>query len=239
MRKLNQILTVLIIAAGVILAFKLVQWKKAANLSPSLNGEEPEANFQELSDTDFSSADPNMSEEALNKQKKQYNQAAEKLKEDPFDFEANMQKAGVLYFLNEYEKAIIIYEKLGELRPKNFLSFKGLGDSLSQIHRFAEAEESYLKTLENNSYEYNTYMALAEIYRYHLKDDKVKITKFYEDGIKNLGENRFGLIQSYASQLEEWGEYNKALAEWKIVSEEFPDNSPIKDKIKEIENKLK
>lgn len=237
MRKLTQIITFLIIAAAAVLAFKFAGLKKAANNTPNNSNNAEGLDFQALSNIDFSNIDPKMPEEVVNKQKEQYNQAAEKLKQDPFDFEANMQKASVLYFFDEYEKAIIIYKKLGELRPKNYLSFKGLGDCLSQLHKFTEAEKAYLKTLENNPYEYNTYLALAEIYRYHIKDNREKIVKFYEDGIKNLGENRLGLIQAYASQLEEWGEYKKSLEQWKIVSEEFPDNQPIKDKIKELEKK--
>jgi len=231
MEKLNKILTVAIVVVIVMLGFQSVKFAK--NWKENRQTKQ-EFEFQILSNTNFANVDPNMPEEVLKSQKEKYNQAMEKLKEDPFDFEANMIKAGVLYFLNEYEKAIIIYEKLGELRPKNFLSFKGLGDSLSQLHKFAEAESAYLKTINNNSHELNAYLALAEIYRYHIKDNKEKIRKFYEDGIKNLGSDRFSLIQNYASQLEEWGEYEKALEQWKAVLEEFPDNEAIKLKVRHL-----
>jgi len=178
--------------------------------------------LQTSSDIDFADFAESVPENILDKQKEKYNNAIEKLKEDPNDFEANMQKASVLYFLNEYEKAIIVYQKLAKLRPKSYLPFKGLGDCYSQIKDYAEAEKAYLKTIENNPYQSTYYISLAEIYRYHLKDNREKIEEFYQKGIKKLGSNRFNLIQAYASQLEEWGEDKKALEQWKLVLENFP-----------------
>jgi len=233
MKNWNKILIFAIIIVIVGLGyqtFKLVQYKNAEKQ----NAQEYE--FQVLSNTNFSDVDPNMPEEILNMQKEKYNTAMEKLVNDPFDFEANINKASVLYALNEFEKAILIYKKMGEIKPKNFLSFKGLGDCYAKLKNYPEAEKSYLKTLENNPHELNTCLALAEIYRYHLKDDQDKILKFYENSIKNLGDNRFNLIQTYAEQLEEWGYFNKALEQWEIVLEEFPDNEPIKSKVKKLKS---
>lgn len=195
--------------------------------------------FQKSTDTDFSSVDPNMPEEVLNRLKENYNNAQEKLKEDQYDHDANIIKANVLYQIKEYEKAIIIYKKLGELNSGDYLSFKSLGDVYYAQKEYEKSEEAYLTAIKNNAYNPNVYAQLAEIYRYHLTDNKEKIKNFYEDGIEKLGTNRFNLIQSYAGYLEYIEEYQNSIEQWKIVSEEFPGNQAIKDKIKELEAKLK
>ncbi|TRZ77484.1 hypothetical protein D4R87_02665 [bacterium] len=233
MKKLNKILTIGIIIAVITSGYQLI--KLTQNNSEN-NQNVQKYEFQTLSDIDFSSVDQNIPKEILNKQQERYAKAIDKLENSPLDFEANMEKASVLYSFNEFEKAILIYEKMGEIKPKNFLSPKGMGDCYSKLKRYPEAEEAYLKTLENNTHELNTYLALAEIYRYHLKDDQSKILKFYENGIKNLGDNKFNLVQTYAEQLEEWGYFNKALEQWEIVLEEFPDNEPIKSKVKKLKS---
>ena len=195
--------------------------------------------FQKSTDTDFSNVDLNMPEEVLNRLKENYNNAQEKLKEDQYDHEANIIKANVLYQIKEYEKAIIIYKKLGELNPSDYLSFKSLGDVYYAQKEYEKSEEAYLTAIKNNPYNPNVYSQVSELYRYHLTDNEDKAKKFYEEGIEKLGSNRFNLIQSYADYLEDIEEYQNSIEQWKIVSEEFSDNQAIKDKIKELENKLK
>ena len=196
-------------------------------------------NFQKSTDTDFSKVDPNISEEVLNKLKEEYNSAQKKLKEDQFDYDANITKASILYRIKEYDKAVIIYKKLGELKPDDYTSFKSLGDVYYAQKKHKEAEQAYLVAIKNNPYNPSPYLQLAEVYKYYFTDDENKIKKFYEDGIAKLGVNRFSLIQSYADYLEHIGEDKNAIEQWKIVSEEFPDNQAIKDRIKKLENELK
>ena len=200
--------------------------------------EETNVSFQELTNTDFSNIDPNMPEEVLNKLKENYSNVQEKLEEDQFDYDANMIKANILYQIKEYDKAVIVYQKLGELNSGDYASFKSLGDVYYAQKKYEEAEQAYLMAIKNNAFNPNVYSQLSDIYTYHLKDNKEGIKKFYENGIEKLGVNRFNLIQSYASYLESIGETENSIEQWKIISEEFPDNQPIKDKIIELEGKL-
>ncbi len=231
---IGPVIVMLILAAVIFSVYYLKNEVKAPEEIKTINSE-----FQKSTDTDFSKADPNMPEEVLNKLKESYNSAKKILKENQYDLNANIIKANILYQTKEYEKAIVIYEKLGELNPGDYLSFKSLGDVYYTQKEYKKAEEAYLTAIKNNPRNPNVYSQLSEIYEYHLRGDAEKIEKFYQDGIENLGSNRFNLIQSYASYLENIGEYKKSIEQWKIIFEQFPDNQPIKDKIKELETKLK
>lgn len=206
--------------------------------SPPVQDIKEGRSFQSSTDTDFSKVDPNMPKNILDKIKTTYESAKERLTDDPYAFGPNMEKAGALYSVREYEKAVIIYKKLGELKPENFISFRALGGAYVALKKYPEAEQAYLVAIKNDLTELQSYMALADIYTNSLKGDKDKIQKFYEDGIRNLGSNGYSLIKSYATYLESIGEYTKSIDQWRIVSKEFPDDQAVKEKITELENKL-
>jgi len=214
-------------------AFLLLFYPKSEIKAPE------ELDWQKLTEADFSKADLAMPKDVLDRIRENYEKAQEKLEKNPYDYEANMQKAAALYALKEYGKAEIIYKKLSELYPDKYLPFKSLGDVYTQEKRYKEAEAYYLKAIEKNPYNPQNYESLADIYRYHLKGDRLKIEKFYQNGIKKLGNNRFPLVQSYASYLEDIGETEKALEQWKILAEEFPSNQSIKEKVRELESEVK
>ena len=196
-------------------------------------------NFQELSNTDFSNVDSEMPEESLDNIKEVYSDIQEKLEIDPLDYDANIVKANILYRTKEYDKAILVYQKLVELKPDDYTAYKSMGDVYYAQKKYEEAESAYLTAVKNNAYNPTVYSKLAELYKYHLTDDKDGIKKFFEDGIQNLGANRFNLIQSYGDYLEYIGEIENSITQWKIVSAEFSDNQPIKDRITELEGRLK
>jgi len=196
-------------------------------------------NFQELSNTDFSNVDSEMPEESLDNIKEVYFDIQEKLEIDPLDYDANIVKANILYRTKEYDKAILVYQKLAELNPDDYATYKSMGDVYYAQKKYEEAESAYLTALKNNAHNPTVYSQLAELYKHHLTDDNNGIKKFFEDGIENLGVNRFNLIQAYADYLEYIGEIENSITQWKIVSAEFPDNQPIKDRITELESRLK
>jgi len=228
--KKKPIVAIVLIIFLAIISYWAISYNKGAS-------ESPEPSFQELSDTDFSNVDPNMPDEVLESIKNNYNNAQEVLNNDQYNLEANMRKANTLYQVKEYDKAIIIYQKMGELNPNNSASFKALGDVYYAQMNYEQAESMYLTAIKNAPGAPEAYSQLAEIYRYHLNGDEEKIKKFFEDGIGKLGINRYSLIQTYASYLEDIGDLENAIAQWKAVSMDFPDNQEIRDRIVELEEK--
>lgn len=194
--------------------------------------------FRKSTKVDFSVEHPEISAESLESMKEDYTRAEEILAKDAYNFDANMTKAEILFQTGDYEKALIVYEKLAKLNSSDSRPFKAMGDVYFNQGKYDEAESMYLTAIEKDAHNLKAYKQLSEIYRYYKKDDKAKIEKFYQDGINNLGDDKFAIVQSYAYYLEDIGEYERAIEQLKHILIVFPDEEETKNKIAELQVKL-
>jgi|GEM_PF-6993713 tetratricopeptide (TPR) repeat protein len=186
--------------------------------------------FESVVNTDLDEGD-------LEKLRGEYDQIESDLSKNGYNLEANLKKAEILRVMEEYDKAFAIYTKMTEIYPEDSRAFKGIGDIYFTRREYVASEAPYLQAIKLDAKNTEAYTQLARAYRYFEKDNG-KISKFYEDGIKALGDDKDALVNLYAKHLERIGEYGKAAEQWKILLEKMPDDVDIQNTIAELEAKM-
>ena len=83
---------------------------------------------------------------------------------------------------NNFEKAVLYYEKALKLNSQDPRLYFLLGTALSQLKNYAEAEHFLLKSLHENPYNQSTYQNLAKLYK---ETDNIDAAKsIYEKAIE-------------------------------------------------------
>lgn len=134
--------------------------------------------------------------------------------------------------LAAYEVGI---EKFGS---KNILFYLNAGNLAEQLEDYTKAETYFKKAIEISSADETGYLELADLYSYKMKKDKIEVVKVYESGMKVMM-NPISLIYARGSYLRRVGDYKNALADYKVMVENYPSNAGYKEIVQEIEAKIK
>lgn len=134
--------------------------------------------------------------------------------------------------LEAYEAGI---EKFGQ---KNILFYLNGGKLAERLGDYAKAELYFQKAIEISPADESGYLYLVDLYSYKLNRPKEEILKVFEEGVKKMV-NSIPLIAGRASYLRRVGDYKMALEDYKILSENYPNNQGYKEVIKELEEAIK
>jgi len=194
-------------------------------------------NYRKSTEADFpSSEDLHTTEENMGQLQSDYDAAQETLKDDPYNLDANIKKAQVLSFLEEYDKALTIYVKMSEMHPGDSRPFKGAGDIYFTQRKYAEAKEAYQKAINIDPKNAEAYIQMARLYAYLDAGNEEK-DKFYRESIEKVGEgSQATMINYYAKYLESVGDYDKAIEQLKVLLQKTPDDNKIRGEIERLDD---
>lgn len=138
-----------------------------------------------------------------------------------------------------FQKALEVYEAgIEKFGQKNILFYLNGGKLAERLEDYEKAEKYYKKAIEISSADENGYLYLVDLYSYKMNKSKEDVLKVFEEGQKKMM-NSVLLIAGRASYLRRIGDYEMALKDYQLLSENFPDNQGYKIIIAELEQLLK
>lgn len=143
---------------------------------------------------------------------------------------------GELFFkksLDAYEYGI---KKFGK---QNILFYLNGGKLAERIDENAKAEKYYKEAIKLSPADESGYLYLADLYSYKMFKSKEDVVRIYSLGIDSQMVNTIPLVAARASYLRRIGDWNGALADYRVLLENFPSNQGFKDIIVELEAAIK
>jgi len=121
----------------------------------------------------------NLSAEVLSILNKNISDLSSELKKDSKNTDSWLA-LGIQYkIVGDYEAARDAFAYAGWIGQNLFVPFYNLGDLYnSSLKDYPKSEENYLRAIENNPQYIQSYVGLAELYRYSM-NDKVSAKKYY------------------------------------------------------------
>jgi tetratricopeptide (TPR) repeat protein len=123
-------------------------------------------------------------------------------------------EAGKAYYLaDEYEKAIAEYEKALEIRG-DMVVYTSLYTLYKTLEDYEAAESNLVLALEANPVISQNWVELANLERYFLGNDEVKIRAIFEEGLQattGIVKPHVDVRTNYASYLEDIGDFAGAI----------------------------
>ncbi|PIR92479.1 hypothetical protein COU01_01335 [Candidatus Falkowbacteria bacterium CG10_big_fil_rev_8_21_14_0_10_44_15] len=138
-----------------------------------------------------------------------------------------------------YQKSLAVYQEGIKLfGEKNVLVYWNAGKVAEYLEDYNLAESYYRQSIAiSPSYE-DPYRNLADLYRFKMNKDPKDIIAVYDEGMEATAGNA-SLFLDKCSYLRLSANYAEALACYKILSKNYPDNSGYKEVIQELESKIK
>ena len=170
-------------------------------------------------------------------QKTIYEEAKNKLMENPEDYESLLNLARLKQDLLDHEGAITMYQNLREKKPDDVIPLNNLGTIYYNQKKYEEAEEMYLAIFEITPKWTNSYRELTNIYRYHLKDKKEEIEPLLLNGIEKYPEMEadfIGLLAVYYDEIVPNKE--KAIEYYEKLIALYPGNNNFEERLEELKN---
>lgn len=135
-------------------------------------------------------------------------------------FSQSEQLAKNYFDRGEFEKALIIYEKLVEEDPGNSAYFFGLIATFQQLEKFEDAERMLRHRLNNTA---NAPHYLVEIgHNYELQKEHQQAEKFYSEALRAI-ESRPNYAFSIAQAFEKYSLLENAVAAYELGMKTNPD----------------
>lgn len=179
-----------------------------------------------------------MSEEEYNKKLELIKETKENIKKDPENVD-NYLSLGLYYkSIGKLEKSKSAYLDGIKISDNFYLYYLNLGNILVDMHDYHSAKDAYVEAIKNKTVETDSYLKLADLLVNHLNGTDKEIREVYYQGLINTGHN-INITKSYAAYLEKAEQLNSAIDMWGVCLQSDPDNEEIKNKIKELKNKLK
>ena len=160
------------------------------------------------------------------------------VKSDSNYFNGWMQIGILKKTIGDFEGARDAWEYAGVIQPGNSLSFANLGELYWRyLHLYLKSEENLKISIKHKPDDVQTYLTLAELYHYSLKEKYDLSDDVLLDGLK-ANPNNGTLMRRLAYLYEQREEYNLAIEWWEKVLEQSPDDQSIVQQINSIRAKL-
>lgn len=163
------------------------------------------------------------------------------VKADPEYFNGWIQVGILKKTIGDFEGAGDAWEYAGVIQPLNSLSFANLGELYWRyLHDYPKSEKNFRISIKNKPYDPATYISLAELYHYSMKEKYDLADDVLLEGIAaNPQDNPYeSLARRLAYLYEQRKEDAKALDWWKKVLSVAPGDEEVKKDIAELEAKL-
>lgn len=160
------------------------------------------------------------------------------LKNKPQDYNILIEIAWLKQRLGDFEGAEKTYFQILELRPEDYIPWLNLGTIYEQRKEWEKARDAFKKAIEVNPSYVPTYRRLADVYWFHLPEEKEEIEKLYLDGLESTNGHP-DLMRGLAYYYQNTGRLKEAKIYWERVLQLYPEDESVKRAIEEIEEKLK
>lgn len=138
-----------------------------------------------------------------------------------------------------FERSLLAYERgVEKFGQKNILFYLNAGNVAERLENFSKAESYFKKAIEISPADESGYIGLADLYSYKMKKNKMEVVAVYETGTKAMV-NPTPLIYARGSYLRRVGDYKNALADYKILSQNFPDQIGYREIAAELEKLIR
>lgn len=135
-----------------------------------------------------------------------------------------------------FEKSLDAYEYgIKKFGKQNILFYLNGGKLAERLDANAKAERYYKKAIEISPADESGYLYLADLYSYKMFKPKEDVLRVYSLGLSSQMVGTIPIIAARASYLRRIGDWAGALTDYRVLSENFPNNQGFKDVIKELE----
>jgi tetratricopeptide (TPR) repeat protein len=162
--------------------------------------------------------------------------------EDAFNMSALMNIGQIKSGVGDFDGARDAWEYVSAKRPKNSLSFFNLGQLYAEKFKDnQQAEENFLKTLENSKDENGNeqyYRGVVDFYTYFYPEKITEVEKILLAALQTeLYQNSQDLMALLATYYGNNGQKEKALEYWQKILKMDPGNTGVKGEIERLKLK--
>ena len=162
-------------------------------------------------------------------------EAYSNFKEDPTNIDSYVTIARWKADKGQIEDAIKLYLAALEIRPVDTLLLHNLADIYIKQKRYIEAEELYLKIIENNPGWISAYRSLVDLYRYQMPEKHTELPEILEYAMKvNLAHMRVHFVQLLAVYRRDYGPKEEAIKWYEELVKLEPTNDMAKKELEEL-----
>jgi tetratricopeptide (TPR) repeat protein len=160
------------------------------------------------------------------------------VKGDPNYFNGWIQIGLLKKTIGDFEGARDAWEYAGVIQPGNSLSFANLGELYWRyLHLYSKSEENLKISIKHKPDDTQTYVTLAELYHYSMKEKYDLADDVLLDGLK-ANPNNGTLMRRLAYLYEQRKEYTLALEWWEKVLADNPEDQEVANTINKLKAKI-
>jgi len=152
--------------------------------------------------------------------------AIQRARNEPSNFEAQMQAADMFRQIKRFDGALEFYERALKTRPKDFKLLVALGDANFELKRYEEAERWYQSALKQNPKDATVRNDLGLSFYLRSPRDLDRAIAAYRDALK-IDPRYEKTLQNLTQALIDKGEKASAVETLKRLEEVNPDNTAI------------
>lgn len=138
-----------------------------------------------------------------------------------------------------FERSLSAYEQgIKKFGQQNILFYLNAGNVAERLKDFVRAEKYFKKAIEISPADESGYIELTDLYSYKMSKSKMEVVAVYEAGMKVMM-NPVTLIYARGSYLRRIGDYENALVDYQILSQNYPDHVGYKAIVAELNDLIK
>lgn len=144
-------------------------------------------------------------------------------------------QAGVIKkVIGDFEGARDAWEYASLIRPRNFVSFKNLGELYwHYLPDYPRAEVNLFRAIENEPAFVDSYISLSDMYRYSWKEKADLADDILLQGIEKNPEST-DLMRHLGRYYKETGERDRAIEYYRKILEIKPDDELVRDELRTL-----
>lgn len=161
------------------------------------------------------------------------------VKDNPAFFGGWIQIGVLKKIIGDFEGARDVWEYASLIEPFNSLSFANLGDLYWRyLGDYSKAEENLKTSIKNKPDDVFTYITLAELYHYSIKEKRDQAPQVLLDGLSANPNDAGTLMRRLAYLYEQQNKFSEALEWWQKVLAKSPDDQEVTNKINKLKIKI-
>jgi cytochrome c-type biogenesis protein CcmH/NrfG len=166
-----------------------------------------------------------------------FGETKELLQKNPDDFDQWLYLGVLKKGAGDYEGSRDVFLYVGQIRPRNSISFANLADLYTYfLNEPQKAEVAIKKAIANDPNNFNFYLTLVDIYRYKFPDGEKKYESVLLDALDKFPENS-NIIAPLASYYRQTNQVAKAIQYYEELVQLVPENQTAKQDLAELKAK--
>lgn len=178
-------------------------------------------------------------EEQRNLLRQKLEEHAGSLDVNPDTLDPWLQAGVIKKMIGDFEGARDAWEYASLIRPKNFVSFKNLGELYwNYLPDYSRAEENFRKAIENEPKFIDSYISLSELYRYSYAEKQSLAEAPLLDGIRANPDSKDLSIYLARFYRDHAKNNEKAIEYYRKFIQLAPDNKDAREELEILQREL-